>query len=159
MQIFIISVGKLKEKYLQMGVEEFRKRLTPYCKLQLIEVADEPAPDQLKAKEVELIKQKEGERILQHIKADHYVVALAIDGVNWSSEQLAEELEQLATYGNSQVVFVIGGSHGLGDNLLQRADKKLSFSNMTFPHQLVRLILLEQIYRAFKIIRKEPYHK
>lgn len=159
MQISIISVGKLKEKYLQMGVEEFRKRLTPYCKLELVEVADEPAPDHLKAKEVELVKQREGERLLQHINADHYVVALAIDGVTWSSERFAEELEKLATYGHSQIVFVIGGSHGLGDNLLQRADRKLSLSQLTFPHQLARLILLEQIYRAFKIIRKEPYHK
>jgi len=157
--ISIVSVGKLKEKYLKLGIAEFEKRLTPYCKLQLIEVNDEQAPDHLSDKEIEQIKTKEGERILQQIKQDQYVIALAIDGVNWSSEQLAKEIEQLAIYGKSNIVFVIGGSNGLSNDVLKRANAKLSFSKMTFPHQLMKLILLEQVYRAFRIMKGEPYHK
>lgn len=159
MQITIISVGKLKEKYLKQGIEEFRKRLTPYCKLHLLEVVDEQAPEELSAKAIEQVKEKEGERILAKLKAEQYVIALVIDGVKWSSEELATELARLGTYGKSNVAFVIGGSNGLGDNVLRRANHQLSFSRMTFPHQLMRLILLEQIYRAFKIIKGEPYHK
>lgn len=159
MHITVISVGKLKEKYLQLGMEEFRKRLTPYCKLQFIEVADEQAPEHLSEKEIELVKEREGERILQKLKVDQYVIALAIDGLKWSSEELARELERLGTFGKSNIAFVIGGSNGLGENVLHRANQQLSFSKMTFPHQLMKLILLEQVYRAFKITRGEPYHK
>ncbi|KAB2953848.1 23S rRNA (pseudouridine(1915)-N(3))-methyltransferase RlmH [Heliorestis acidaminivorans] len=159
MQIQIISVGKIKEKYLKLGIEEFSKRLSVYCRLTHIEVSDEEAPDSMSAKEIEQVKEKEGERILQQIKADHYVIALAIDGVSWSSEELAKEMDRLATYGQSQLAFVIGGSNGLSDKVMQRANKKLSFSKMTFPHQLMKLILVEQIYRAFRINRGEPYHK
>ncbi|GAA0378312.1 23S rRNA (pseudouridine(1915)-N(3))-methyltransferase RlmH [Bacillus horti] len=159
MQITIISVGKIKEKYLKLGIAEFEKRLGPYCKLQMIEVADEQAPEQMSEKEIEQVKEKEGQRILQQIKADRYVIALAIDGVNWSSEQLAKELDRLATYGHSSICFVIGGSNGLSDEVLKRAQVKLSFSRMTFPHQLMKLILTEQVYRAFRINRGEPYHK
>jgi 23S rRNA (pseudouridine1915-N3)-methyltransferase len=152
-------VGKIKEKYIKLGIAEFEKRLGAYCKLQLIEVNDEQAPEQLSEKEIEQVKGKEGDRILQQIKQDHYVIALAIDGVNWSSEQLAKKLDHLATYGQSQIAFVIGGSNGLSEAILKRANERLSFSKMTFPHQLMKLILLEQVYRGFKIMKGEPYHK
>ncbi|MGC5326458.1 23S rRNA (pseudouridine(1915)-N(3))-methyltransferase RlmH [Brevibacillus sp. SYSU BS000544] len=159
MQITIITVGKLKEKYLKEGIDEYSKRLSSYCKLQVIEVSDEKAPEELSATEMEQVKRKEGERILAQIKQDQYVIALAIEGSMWSSEKLSSELDRLATYGKSQVAFVIGGSLGLADTVLKRADAQLSFSKMTFPHQLMRLILVEQIYRAFRISRGEPYHK
>lgn len=159
MNIHIISVGKIKEKYLKQGLAEFEKRLRPYCKLKIDEVADEQAPEQLSEKELTQVKQKEGERILQKIKQTEYVIALDLQGVQWSSEQLAKEMDKLATSGKSSIAFVIGGSNGLSEEVLQRANKKLSFSNMTFPHQLMKLILMEQVYRAFKILRNEPYHK
>ncbi|MGO0063884.1 23S rRNA (pseudouridine(1915)-N(3))-methyltransferase RlmH [Brevibacillus fluminis] len=159
MQITIVTVGKLKEKYLKEGIEEYSKRLTAYCKLQVVEVADEKAPEELSATEMEQVKRKEGERILAQLKPDQHVIALAIDGQMWSSEKLAAELDRLATYGKSQVAFVIGGSLGLSAEVLKRADAQLSFSKMTFPHQLMRLILVEQVYRGFRIVRGEPYHK
>lgn len=159
MNIHIISVGKIKEKYLKQGLAEFEKRLRPYCKLKINEVADEQAPEQLSEKELTQVKQKEGERILQKIKQTEYVIALDLQGVQWSSEQLAKEMDKLATSGKSSIAFVIGGSNGLSEEVLKRANKKLSFSNMTFPHQLMKLILMEQVYRAFKILRNEPYHK
>ncbi|MBA4534909.1 23S rRNA (pseudouridine(1915)-N(3))-methyltransferase RlmH [Brevibacillus halotolerans] len=159
MQITIITVGKLKEKYLKEGIAEYVKRLSAYCKLNVVEVNDEKAPEELSATEMEQVKRKEGERILAHIKQDHYVIALAIEGQMWSSEKLSSEMDKLALHGRSQVVFVIGGSLGLADEVLKRADAKLSFSKMTFPHQLMRLVLVEQIYRAFRISRGEPYHK
>lgn len=159
MQITVISVGKLKEKYLLQGLDEYKKRLSAYTKVNIIEVADEKAPEHLSESEMLQVKQKEGERILAHIKQDHYVIALAIEGKQWSSEQLAKEIDQLTTYGKSHIVFIIGGSLGLSNEVYSRADSLLSFSKMTFPHQLMRLILLEQIYRAFKINRGEPYHK
>lgn len=159
MQITVVSVGKLKEKYLKEGIEEYSKRLSAYCKLQLVEVNDEKAPEELSAAEMEQVKRKEGERILSQLKPDQYVIALAIEGQMWTSEKLSAELDRLALHGKSQVAFVIGGSLGLSDEVLKRADVHLSFSKMTFPHQLVRLILLEQVYRAFKISRGEPYHK
>jgi len=159
MQITVISVGKLKEKYLKEGIEEYSKRLSAYCKLQLVEVSDEKAPEEMSAAEMEQVKRKEGERILAQIKQDQVVVALAIEGQMWTSEKLSSELDKLALHGKSQVAFVIGGSLGLADAVLKRADVLLSFSKMTFPHQLVRLVLLEQVYRAFRISRGEPYHK
>lgn len=159
MNISIIAVGKLKEKYLKQGIDEYIKRLSAYAKVEIIEVADEKAPEQLSDAEMMQIKQKEGERILAKIAQDTYVIALAIEGKMWSSEQLASELDKLATYGKSKIAFVIGGSLGLSDEVLKRADEKLSFSKMTFPHQLMRLILLEQVYRSFRINRGEPYHK
>lgn len=157
--ITIISVGKIKEKYLKQGIDEYSKRLSSYVKLDTIEVPDERAPETLRLKEEELVKEKEGERILSKVKDDDYVIALAIEGTIPSSEQLAEKLDKLATYGNSKVTFIIGGSLGLSQPVMQRADEALSFSKMTFPHQLMRLILVEQVYRAFRIIRGEPYHK
>ncbi|KAF9142579.1 23S rRNA (pseudouridine(1915)-N(3))-methyltransferase RlmH [Paenibacillus cellulositrophicus] len=159
MLIQIIGVGKLKEKYLVQGIQEYAKRLTPYIKFQMVEVADEKAPDTLSEAEVSIVKEREGERILAHIKESAHVIALAIGGQLWSSEELAAEIDRLGTYGTSHVVFVIGGSHGLSDQVLRRAQQRLSFGRMTLPHQLMRLVLVEQIYRAVKINRGEPYHK
>jgi 23S rRNA (pseudouridine1915-N3)-methyltransferase len=157
--ISIVTVGKLKEKYLKQGIQEYLKRLSAYAKVEIIEVADEKASEMLSAAEMELVKQKEGERILAKISPDTYVITLAIDGKMKSSEELADSLDRLATYGKSKIAFVIGGSLGLSQAVLQRGNESLSFSKMTFPHQLMRLILVEQIYRAFRIIRGEPYHK
>lgn len=159
MNISIITVGKLKEKYLKQGIDEYLKRLSVYAKMEMIEVSDEKAPEELSETEMIQVKQKEGERILSKIHPDAHVIALAIEGKMKSSEELADSLDKLATYGKSKVAFVIGGSLGLSQEVLQRADEKLSFSKMTFPHQLMKLILLEQIYRAFRINRGEPYHK
>ncbi|CAM3192797.1 23S rRNA (pseudouridine(1915)-N(3))-methyltransferase RlmH [Filibacter tadaridae] len=159
MNISIVSVGKLKEKYLKMGMDEFTKRLGTYAKINLLEVADEKAPESLSEADMEIVKKKEGERILSKISTDAYVIALAIDGKMKTSEQLAADLQSLMTYGRSKIVFVIGGSLGLHDSVLKRADELLSFSKMTFPHQMMKLILLEQVYRAFRIMKGEPYHK
>ena len=158
-KISIISVGKIKEKYLKLGIEEFSKRLSKYCKLDIIEVNDEKAPENLSSKEMNIVKDKEGKSILSKIKQTQYVVALAIDGDKLSSEKFAKKLDKLSLEGNSHICFVIGGSLGLSDEVLSRADMKMSFSDMTFPHQMMRLILLEQIYRWFRINNHEPYHK
>ncbi len=159
MNIHIISVGKIKEKYLKLGIQEFQKRLQTYCRLTFLELSDEQAPENLSEKELQAIKNKEGQRILEKIKEHHYVIALDIAGVSWSSEQFSKELENLSFQGKNQVTFVIGGSNGLSEEVLNRANQKMSFSKMTFPHQLMKLILLEQVYRAFKIQKGEPYHK
>jgi 23S rRNA (pseudouridine1915-N3)-methyltransferase len=157
--ISIVTVGKLKEKYLKQGIDEYLKRLSSYAKVEIIELPDEKAPETLSETEMQQIKDKEGERILAKISPDAHVIALAIQGKMKSSEELAERLDKLATYGKSKITFVIGGSLGLSDAVMKRADESLSFSKMTFPHQLMRLILVEQIYRAFRINRGEPYHK
>ncbi|NOU72917.1 23S rRNA (pseudouridine(1915)-N(3))-methyltransferase RlmH [Paenibacillus sp. LMG 31458] len=159
MHIQILTVGKLKERYLVDGIAEYVKRLGPYAKVQMIEVPDEKAPENMSPAEEQQVRVKEGERLLAKLGADVYVVALAIDGEMWTSEQLAGSLDKLATYGRSQVAFVIGGSLGLSSELLRRADMRLSFGRMTLPHQLMRLVLVEQIYRAMRINRGEPYHK
>lgn len=159
MHIQVVTVGKLKEKYLTQGINEYLKRLSAYAKVHIIEVADEKAPENLSPAEETQVKAREGERILAAVKPDAYVIALAIDGARWSSEQLAGELDRLATYGRSSVAFVIGGSLGLADAVLARADQRLSFGAMTYPHQVMRLLLLEQVYRSFRINRGEPYHK
>ncbi len=159
MNITIISVGKIREKFIQDGIKEYSKRLTRYCKLNHVEVNDEKAPEKLSDADMEIVKNKEGERILSKINSNSYVIALAIDGKSLSSEMLAKEINVLALNGNSDITFVIGGSLGLSSDVLNRSNYKLSFSNMTFPHQLMKLILTEQIYRAFKIIKGEPYHK
>ncbi|HHW39008.1 MAG TPA: 23S rRNA (pseudouridine(1915)-N(3))-methyltransferase RlmH [Bacillales bacterium] len=159
MNISIFSVGKLKEKFLKQGIDEYLKRLGPYAKVEVIEVADEKAPENLSEVEMEQVKDKEGERILAKVSDDTYVIILAIQGKMLSSEDLAREIDQLGTYGKSKIAFVIGGSLGLSKAVEKRADYALSFSRMTFPHQLMRLILVEQIYRAFRINRGEPYHK
>lgn len=159
MKITIVAVGKIKEKYLRQGIEEYRKRLGRYAKLEIIEVADEKAPEHLSSQEMELVKQKEGERILAQIAPDDYVITLEINGKMLDSVVFARKIEDLTTYGKSKMVFVIGGSLGLSEKVRKRSNVALSFSKMTFPHQLMRLILLEQIYRSFRIIRNEPYHK
>ena len=159
MRISIICVGKIKEKYLKLGIDEFTKRLSKYCKLEIIELDDEKAPENLSDKEMLMIKEKEGKKILSKIKDNAHVIALAIDGKNLSSEELADNINNLGVRGTSHIVFVIGGSLGLSDEVLKIANYKLSFSKMTFPHQLMRLILLEQVYRAYRINSGEPYHK
>ena len=159
MNITIVSVGKLKEKYLKMGIDEYVKRLGGYAKMDIIEVPDEKAPEQLSDAEMEIVKKKEGERILSKIGPDTYVIALAINGKMKTSEQMAADLESLMTYGKSKIAFVIGGSLGLHDEVLKRADEQQSFGKMTLPHQLMKLVLVEQIYRSFRIMKGEPYHK
>ncbi|UOY87396.1 23S rRNA (pseudouridine(1915)-N(3))-methyltransferase RlmH [Bacillus glycinifermentans] len=159
MNISIVAIGKLKEKYLKQGIDEYIKRLSAYAKVDIIELPDEKAPENLSDQDMKIVKDKEGDRILSKISPDAHVIALAIEGKMKSSEELADNMDRLATYGKSKVTFVIGGSLGLSDAVLKRADEKLSFSRMTFPHQLMRLVLLEQVYRAFRINRGEPYHK
>ena len=159
MNITIVSVGKLKEKYLKMGIEEYAKRLSSYAKIDFVEVPDEKAPEQLSDAEMELVKKKEGERIFFFFNDGTYVIALALDGKMKTSEQMAADLDALMTYGKSKVAFIIGGSLGLHEDVLKRADEKLCFGKMTLPHQLMKLVLVEQIYRSFRIIKGEPYHK
>ena len=159
MRITVVCVGKIKEKYFVMAIDEYSKRLSRYCKLNIIEVPDEKTPDQASEAEEMQIKKKEGERILSHIKDQAFVIALAIQGKMLDSVELAKKIESLGTYGDSDIVFVIGGSLGLSDDVLKRANFKLSFSPMTFPHQMMRVILLEQVYRAYRINCGEPYHK
>lgn len=159
MNIDIAVVGKIKEKYLVEGIKEYSKRLGRYCSLRIMEVEDEKAPETMSDKEIEESKRKEGERLLSRISAQAFVIALAIEGKQLSSEELSEKLSNLMVDGVSHIVFVIGGSLGLSEEVLSRSQLKLSFSKMTFPHQLMRMILLEQVYRAFKIMKNEPYHK
>ncbi len=159
MKITLITVGKIKEKYLEAAIAEYAKRLSRYCRLEIVQVADEKTPDGAGEALETQIKEKEGERILAHVKEGAYVVALAIDGKQLSSEELADFIEERGVRGESHIQFVIGGSLGLSDAVLRRSDYRLSFSRMTFPHQLMRVILLEQIYRSYRIINGEPYHK
>lgn len=159
MKITVIAVGKLKEKYLQDAVAEYSRRLSRYCRLELIQVADEKTPDEAGEALRQQILEKEGARILAQIREGSYVIALAIEGDAPDSLQLAGRIEKWGVSGFSHLVFVIGGSLGLSRSVLDRADYKLSFSRMTFPHQLMRVILLEQIYRSYRIIQGEPYHK
>ena len=159
MKITLITVGKIKEKYLRDAIGEYSKRLSRYCKLEVVEVADEKTPDNASETVENQIRQKEAERILKHIKDDSYVITLEINGKMLDSPGLAEKIENLGTKGESHLTFVIGGSIGLGEEVLKRSDFGLSFSKMTFPHQLMRVILPEQIYRSFRIINGEPYHK
>ena len=159
MKITIITVGKVKESYFRGAIEEYSKRLSKYCKLDIVEVADEKTPDKASETEETQIKAKEAERIMKYIREDAYVIALAIEGKQMDSVELANKIETLGLQGKSHIQLVIGGSLGLHPTVLSRADYKLSFSKMTFPHQLMRVILLEQIYRAYRIINHEPYHK
>lgn len=159
MKITIVTVGKIKEKYLKEAIAEYSKRLRAYCDLKIIEVADEKTPDQASQAVEDGIRSKEGERILKQLKDEMYVITLEISGEMLTSEKLAEKIEHLGIQRKSSIAFVIGGSIGLGKDVLRRSDYALSFSKMTFPHQLMRVILLEQIYRSFKIQRGEPYHK
>ena len=159
MNIKIIAVGKIKEKYIQEGIREYSKRLSRYCTLEVIEIDDEKAPENLSDKEMDIVKQKEGERILAKVPQNSFLISLVIEGKQLSSEELAEKIETLMIDGTSDICFVIGGSLGLSDEVVSRSNFKLSFSKMTFPHQLMRMILLEQIYRGWRIIKGEPYHK
>lgn len=159
MKITLVTVGKIKEKFYTDAIGEYSKRLSRYCKLDIIQVADEKTPDKASQLQETQIKNREGERILAQIKDGAYVIALAIEGEMLDSEQLAKKMAHLGVGGQSQIVFVIGGSLGLSEAVLNRADYQLSFSRMTFPHQLMRVILLEQIYRSYRISAGEPYHK
>ncbi|MCI2876654.1 23S rRNA (pseudouridine(1915)-N(3))-methyltransferase RlmH [Staphylococcus hominis] len=159
MKITILAVGKLKEKYWKQAIAEYEKRLGAYSKIEMIEVPDEKAPETMSDKEIEQVKEKEGQRLLAKIKPQATVITLEIQGKMLSSEGLAKELQQRMTQGQSDFVFVIGGSNGLHQNVLNRSNYALSFSKMTFPHQMMRVVLIEQVYRAFKIMRGEAYHK
>lgn len=159
MKIDIVCVGKLKEKYLVSAIDEYSKRLSRYCKLNIIELADEKTPDNASEKEELQIKDKEGDKILAQIKETAYVITLDLGGKMVTSENFAQMIANCGVQGNSHLVFVIGGSLGLSDKVLKRANGSLSFSKMTFPHQLFRVMLLEQIYRGYRIINGEPYHK
>lgn len=159
MRISVITVGRIKESFFKDAIGEYTKRLGKYCQLTEIEVPDEKCPETLSPLEEIQVKDKEGQRILAKIKDTDYCIALAIEGKALTSEGLANHLADLGVKGKSDVCFVIGGSLGLAEAVLKRADYKLSFSAMTFPHQLMKVILLEQIYRAFRIIKGEPYHK
>ena len=159
LNVTLLTVGKIKEKYLNDGITEYAKRLSRYCSLEIVEVADEKTPDGASAAIEEQIKAKEAERLFKYIKDDAFVIALAINGKMYDSVGFSKEIENIAVSGKSRLVFVIGGSLGLHDTIIKRADSLLSFSKMTFPHQLMRMIFLEQLYRAFKISSNEPYHK
>ncbi|MCC8103816.1 MAG: 23S rRNA (pseudouridine(1915)-N(3))-methyltransferase RlmH [Clostridiales bacterium] len=159
MKIRILTVGKIKEKYLRDAIAEYQKRLSRYCKLEIVEVADEKTPDGASEAQEMQIKDIEAERLLRCISDTDYVIALAIEGQMPDSIGLARKIEKLGLHGESSICFVIGGSLGLSQKLLTRANEQMSFSKLTFPHQLMRVILLEQIYRSFRIIRGEPYHK
>ena len=159
MNIYIISVGKIKEKYLKDAIVEYSKRLSRYCRLEIIEVADEKTPDNASEKEELLIKEKEGAAILRHTRDNMHVVALDLKGRMLSSEEFSKHIDNCGIQGESNVAFIIGGSLGLSAEVLKRADFSISFSKMTFPHQLMRVILLEQIYRSYRIMSGEPYHK
>lgn len=159
MNITLITVGKIKEKFLRDAIDEYSKRLSKYCKLEVIEVSDEKTPDNASEKEELQIKEKEGAQILSKIKDNAYVIAMDLKGKTLSSEEFSSFIDNCGIQGNSNLVFIIGGSLGLSQDVLNRANYKLCFSKMTFPHQLFRVMLLEQIYRGFRIMKGEPYHK
>ncbi len=159
MKIRILCVGKIKEKFMREALGEYSKRLSRYIKLEIAEVADEKTPDSASEREELQIRDKEGERLLKLIRQEDYVIALAIDGKMYDSVTFSQKLDRFGMLGRGSVVFVIGGSLGLAEQVLERADESISFSKMTFPHQLMRVILLEQIYRGYRILRNEPYHK
>ncbi|MGO1370156.1 MAG: 23S rRNA (pseudouridine(1915)-N(3))-methyltransferase RlmH [Senegalia sp. (in: firmicutes)] len=159
MNITVIAVGKIKEKYIINGIKEFTKRLSAYSKLKIIEIKDEATKENMSKSEEDIIKNKEGEKILSKIPNNSYIISLCIEGKQLKSEELSKKIDDLGVKGISSITFIIGGSIGLSDQVVKKSDFKLSFSKMTFPHQLMRLILLEQIYRAFRISKGEPYHK
>ena len=159
MKITVLTVGKIKEKYLRDAIAEYTKRLSRDCKLEIIEVADEKTPDNASENAEEMIRQKEAERLLKYIREDAYLITLEIGGKQLTSEEFSEKIEKLGIQGTSHIIFVIGGSIGIGKEVLKKSDYALSFSKMTFPHQLMRVILLEQIYRGYRIMSGEPYHK
>ena len=159
MKITILTVGKIKEKYLRDAIAEYSKRLSRYAKLEIIEVADEKTPDNASETVETNIKNKDAERLLKYIRDDAYLITLEIKGKQLTSEELAQKIDTLGVQGTSHIIFVIGGSLGLGEEVLKRSNYALSFSKMTFPHQLMRVILLEQIYRSYQILSGTKYHK
>ena len=159
MKITLLTVGKIKEKYFTMAISEYKKRLSRYCKLEIIEVTDEKTPDNASEHEEDLIRAKEGDRLAKYIKDGAYVISLAINGKQHSSEEFADKIDKLGINGVSHIIFIIGGSIGIDKDILKNSNELLRFSKMTFPHQLMRVVLLEQIYRAYRINAGEPYHK
>ena len=159
MNITVLCVGKIKENYFRDAISEYEKRLSRYAKVKIIEVKDEKTPDRASLKEEEEIKNTEGLRILEKLPENDYIVALTIDGKAYSSTEMADHIQDLFVSGKSGITFIIGGSLGLSSEVIKRSDEKWSFSRLTFPHQLMRVILLEQIYRSFRILHNEPYHK
>ncbi|QQY79727.1 23S rRNA (pseudouridine1915-N3)-methyltransferase [Keratinibaculum paraultunense] len=159
MKIRVIAVGKIKEKYIRDGINEYLKRLSRYCSVEIIEVEDEKTQENLTNREIDIIKDKEGKRILSKISPNSHIISLVIEGKQMSSEELANKIEDLMIEGVNNLTFIIGGSLGLSREVIEKSNLKLSFSKMTFPHQLMRMVLLEQIYRSFRIIRGEPYHR
>lgn len=159
MKITIIGPGKLKEKYLKDGIAEFQKRLTTYTKLEIIEVNDEKCPENLSPADMEIVKRKEGEKIISKLSPSSFIITLELEGKQLTSEQLSKKIEDITVRGFSHITFIIGGSLGLHTNVREKSHFKLCFSKMTFPHQMMKLILIEQIYRSFRILKNEPYHK
>ncbi len=158
-KITIIAIGKVREEWIKNGIAEYQKRLSKFCKFEIIEVTEEQAPETLSPQEIINIKNAEGEKIISKIRNDAYKIALVIEGKQLTSPQLAEHISLQAVSGTSEIAFIIGGSNGLSDEVINQANLHLSFGKFTYPHQLMRLILTEQIYRVFKIINREPYHK
>ncbi|MEI6519668.1 MAG: 23S rRNA (pseudouridine(1915)-N(3))-methyltransferase RlmH [bacterium] len=159
MKITIIAVGKIREDWIKNGIAEYQKRLFKFCKFEILEVTEEQAPENLSPLEIINVKNAEGEKILSKIRQDAYKISLVIDGKQLTSQQLAEHISLQAISGISEIAFIIGGSNGLSDEVINQSNLHLSFGKFTYPHQLMRLILAEQVYRAFKIINREPYHK
>ena len=159
MKITLITVGKLKEKYWVQAVEEYKKRISKYAKIELVEVVDEKEPNNASGKDIEIIKDKEAERVLAKIKDNQHVVTLEIHGKTYTSEKLAKEYQRWMNTGKSDVVFVIGGSNGIGEAVRERSDQEISFGSFTYPHQMMKVMLMEQIFRVNKILRNENYHK
>lgn len=159
MKITVLAVGKVKEKFYREALSEYAKRLSRYCRLSMIEVEDEKTEENVSENQIELIREKEGKRLMRYLTPDAFCIALAIDGKKLDSVAFSEKIEKLGISGKSHIIFVIGGSLGLSREVLQAADERISFSDMTFPHQLMRVILLEQIYRGYRIANHEPYHK
>lgn len=159
MKITLITVGKLKEKYWVQAVDEYKKRISKYAKIELIEVADEKEPNNAGERDIEQIKDKEADRILSKIKDNQHVVTLEIHGKTYTSEKLASEYQRWMNTGKSDVVFIIGGSNGLGEAVKKRSDQEISFGTLTYPHQMMKVMLMEQIFRVNKILKNESYHK
>lgn len=158
LSINIVCVGRIKEKFFRESIDEYSKRLSKYCKLEILELPDEKIPDKVNNSIINEIKEKECNNIINHLKKDSYIIALDLKGKEFSSEEFSKKLDDISMQ-NSKITFIIGGSLGLTNNLLSLANEKICFSKMTFPHQLIRIFLVEQIYRAFKISNGENYHK
>ena len=159
LNVNIICVGKIKESFFRDAIEEYSKRLNSYCSLNIIELKDEKIPNNPSEKDNQIIKEKEGSNILSHIKKDTYIICLDLKGKQYTSEEFSQKINNISNNISSSITFIIGGSLGISQNVLKKSNESISFSKMTFPHQLFRVILLEQIYRAFKIMNNETYHK